>query len=68
MNKEQIIELISKRISEHKAEIDSCQKNIQIIDKNRQLEDIKKLMILKDKMLFHKGCLLCLEDLLKEIE
>ena len=71
MDKEQIIQVINKRINEHKQSLNEVAELVkeqqEKAKKTRSPEDAMKLMAGKDRILFDKACLLLLEDLLKEI-
>lgn len=67
---EKILSIIEKKISEHQTEINGAQN--ELLDKNSQLKnksvsEAAKLLVLKDKIMFHKAALLVLEDLKKDI-
>lgn len=70
----EIGEIIKKRVSEHEVEMVGCQQAVDAIlsqltnKSDRDIVTVNKLGILKDKMLFHKACKMCLEDLLNEIQ
>ena len=73
-----ITAIIEKKMKEHQFEIDGCNKvlpDLQIevkraIAKNKHDVPVyaQKVMIIKDKMTFHKACLWTLLDLKQEIE
>ena len=76
-----IKESLILKIKEHKNEILASQQAIDGIRKKTTLktkafadlsdqakQGVMQLGILKDKVLFHKACLACLQDLLTEIE
>lgn len=74
---EKIILIIENKIKEHRMEIEGCtsalpnlqtQANMAIEKKKHDVAVYgQKIMILKDKMLFHKACVMTLTDLLKDI-
>lgn len=74
---EKIVNLITKKIAEHQLEIDGCNKVLPELDAEvkraiaKKKHDVpvhaQKMMIIKDKMTFHKACMLTLKDLLEEI-
>lgn len=75
----EILQSIRNKITEHKnimTQIESdlgqmrslLQKLNEQGNKQDLMQESAKLLVLKDKMLFHKACVLVLEDLKKEIE
>jgi hypothetical protein len=71
MDKDQIVTLINTKLAEHKHEMVECAKYVptqqDLVKNNRNVKEAGKLMVIKDKLLFHKACVLLLEDLLKDI-
>lgn len=66
-----ISDLIDKKIKEHQYEIDNAQRDL--LDEKGQLKkksvaEAAKLLVLKDKIMFHKSALLVLEDLKEELK
>lgn len=59
---------LNKKIDEHKKEIELVNEQFAELKKEVSPQTAMKHMVLKDKIMFHKACLLCLEDLKKEIE
>lgn len=60
----EIITLINTKIEEHKKEIEACDIGLKaLLKKDKALDNAMKHMILKDKVIFHKACLLALNDL-----
>ena len=64
-------EIINKKIKEHQYEIDNAQKDL--LDekgklKQKSVAEAAKILVLKDKIMFHKSALLVLEDLKEEIK
>lgn len=72
LSNQEILNLIKNKEVEHKAEIVNCSKaldNLKLqVDANRSIELGTKYLVVKDKIMFHKACLLTLDDLKKEIE
>lgn len=71
MEKNNILNILYEKIKEHKSELEICQNNL--LDntnklKYKSIEEAAKLLVLKDKLLFHKVSLLVLEDLKVEVE
>ena len=72
MTNEDIINIIDRRIEEHKAEIVVCNAESDKLKEQRKtdkpnLELLQKLAVLKDRSLFNRASLLVLNDLKKEI-
>lgn len=73
MSKNQTLDLIEKRISEHKLEAAGSELNTQQLQKQAKenhrpnLQTLQKLAILKDKALFHKAAVMVLEELKEEL-
>ena len=73
MNNEKVINLIDKKISEHKLEIAGSELNTQKLQKEAKetirpdLQTLQRLAILKDKALFHKAATMVLENLKEEL-
>lgn len=69
MEKNKVIELIDKKIKEHQFEINGAQKDL--LDERGKLKksviEASKMLVLKDKMMFHKSAMLVLEELKQEI-
>lgn len=68
---DKVSQLIDKKIVEHQTEINGAQN--ELMDKNGQLKtksvaDAAKLLVLKDKIMFHKAALLVLEELKEDIK
>lgn len=68
-----IIKIIKNNIAEHEKELmlvqanmDGKQKNLTS-GKSPDIKELSKLAVLKDKLLFHKACKMCLEDLLEQV-
>jgi len=69
-----IIDVIKNNIAEHEKELllvqanmDGKQKNLTS-GKTPDITELSKLAVLKDKLLFHKACKMCLEDLLEQVK
>jgi len=72
-----IIESIGRKITEHEIEVNKCIEELESISKTlksnsykdeKSLTSAGKYFIVKDKLTFHKGCLLTLIELKKEVE
>lgn len=65
----EILILIDVKIAEHKREIDSTTEELKSIgrpsgaNRNTDIQNATKRLILKDKVLFHRACSLALHDL-----
>lgn len=81
MDKDKVLGIIRQKIGEHKYEMDQSQLNNHNIQ--REIDKAKEslhsspkeamikagnLMILKDKMMFHKACIATLEDVLEAVQ
>lgn len=66
-NQSEILHLIRTKISEHQIEIEGCVRDLGTLKKD-SLESATKYLVLKDKLVFHKAVVMCLEDLRQEIE
>lgn len=71
MEKSKVLEIIDKKIKEHQIEIDGCQNNL--LDEKGKLKyksvpEATKMLIIKDKLMFHKAASLALIELKNEIE
>lgn len=70
-----IKEIINNKLKEHSEEatqtieeITKLQKQAaSTTDKEKQIELVKQVMVIKDKMLFHKSCEMVLNELLGDI-
>lgn len=56
-----------KKIDEHKSIMDQLNFDLKNLVKDGKIESAMKHMVLKDKLLFHKACILTLDDVKKEI-
>jgi hypothetical protein len=64
-----IMNIINSNIKDHNNEIKEVEKALfEFQQQNRDIKVAQKVMILKDKALFHNACMLVLKDLLEEIE
>lgn len=65
-------EVLETKIKEHQAEIQLLQKELESVklsfSNNKTKENLGKLMVLKDRTLFHNSAVAVLEDLLKEFQ
>ena len=73
MEQSRITKLIETRIEEHQTEITGCEKEIEKLQvelkgTRRDIVAAGKIMVLKDKAMFHKGATMVLADLKKDIE
>ena len=68
MNRDEILKLIMKKIDEHFTAMEEVDKEIKALKKEKTIESAAKHMILKDKGVFHKACVMVLNDVLKEIK
>ncbi len=68
MNRDEIVQLIIKKVDEHFNVMNATNDEIKNLKKEKTIESAAKHMILKDKAIFHKACVLVLNDLLKEIK
>jgi hypothetical protein len=60
--------LIDKKTQEHQFEIEGCLLELdKLKGAERDISLVQKIMVLKDKMMFHKGALMILADLKKEL-
>ncbi len=71
MEKNKILEIIDKKLKEHQIEIDGCQNNL--LDERGKLRyksvpEATKMLIIKDKLMFHKACVLALTELKEEVK
>lgn len=73
MSQPNLMQIIEKRISEHKLETAGAELNTQALQKEAKenhrpnLQMLQKLAILKDKALFHKAAIMVLEELKEEL-
>lgn len=70
MDKKTITQLIDSKTKEHEAEIQACSKDLIRVHgvKPKDAEEAGKFLIIKDKVIFHKACIMALTDLKEEIE
>lgn len=81
MDKEKVLGIIKQKIAEHRYEMDQSQLNNESIQREMskakeslllERKDVimkaSKLVVLKDKAMFHKACIAALEDVLAEVE
>lgn len=71
MQKNDILEILNKKIKEHQIEIDGCQNNLldgQGKLKYKSVQEATKMLVLKDKLVFHRACISALVDLKEELE
>ena len=62
-----ILYTVDKKIKEHQFEMDGCLIELdKLKGSERDISLVQKIIVLKDKMMFHKGALMLLEDLKKE--
>lgn len=60
----EILNIINTKIDEHKKEVEACSGGLEALQKKEKaLDNAMKHMVLKDKIIFHKACLLVLNDL-----
>lgn len=63
--------IIKNKLIEHISETEAVQEAIEEARKkvkdNKDLLEAQNLMILKDKMMFHKACAMVLQDVLDDI-
>ncbi len=75
-----IKELINKKIDEHKIEVNGSNnlqgkvqtklealKNNTIVGTEDKIKAAQELMVLREKIIFHKSCIAVLQDLLEDI-
>ena len=66
-----ILKIINKKLAEHVTEVDAVQQEIEEkrtkAKESKDIDAARNLMILKDKMMFHKACAMILQDVLDEI-
>lgn len=71
-NQVEILQLIRTKISENQIEVEGCLQDLELLRKDKQsygsLDTAMKHAILKDKAMFHKAVIACLDDLKQEIE
>ena len=64
--------IINNKLIEHVSEIEATQQEIEIEQQkffdNKNVETARHMMILKDKILFHKACSMVLQELLDEAD
>jgi hypothetical protein len=68
MNRDEIVKMIMKKIDEHFTSMEEVNLELKTMKKEKTIESAAKHMILKDKAVFHKACVLVLNDVLKEIK
>jgi hypothetical protein len=68
LKKDDVILVIRKKIDEHFVSMEEVNTELKSLKKEKTLESASKHMVLKDKAMFHKACVLVLNDVLKEIE
>lgn len=64
-----LINIINIKIKENIDELEATQNEIDKIKKGLKRDDMesaRKMMILKDKLIFHKSCSLVLQDVIDE--
>lgn len=69
----EVVEIINKKIYEHVMEVEATQISLdKARDKNANkepaIETARNMMILKDKLMFHKACAMALADLLVDLK
>lgn len=74
----EIVQIVKDRISEHEKEMEATLAEQDKLKKGLEEEQKKghhalllqsnKIMILKDKALFHRACILCLKDILENLK
>jgi len=68
--KKSIENIIKAKLTEHIFETEAVQEAIEKarekVKDNKDLVEAQNLMILKDKMMFHKACAMVLQDVLDE--
>ena len=65
----EIKEKITKNIKDHIVEVEGCELELEKLNKAKKtLDTAQKIMVYKDKMLFHKACVLCLNQLKEELQ
>ena len=70
MDKNTVKTLIQSKIKEHEYEIKGCGKDLVSLKglKPKDAEEAGRLLILKDKIMFHKSCILALQDVEKDLD
>ena len=67
-----ILAIINKKLAEHVNEVDAVQQELEgkreKARENKDIDSARNLMILKDKMMFHKACSMILQDVLDDID
>lgn len=66
----EILIILTKKLEEHIAEVKGANEALEAAKKfgMKDITSATKLLVLKDKIMFHKACLAALDDLRKEIE
>ena len=65
MKKQQVIDIINKKIKDHDLEIIDTLAALDGLP--RKPEEAHKMVILKDKAMFHKACMATLQDLKEDV-
>lgn len=67
---EKTLKLIDTKIKEHKIEIDGAQKELmdERAKPQKSVVEAAKLLVLKDKAMFHRVAVQVLEDLKKDLQ
>lgn len=70
MESSKYLEIIDKKIKETQKELDNVVKDLQNVHgvKPRNAEEVGKLLVIKDRVLFFKSALMTLQDIRKQIE
>lgn len=71
-NQADILQLIRTKIAEHQIEVNGSLKDLELLKSDKKnygsLDTAMKFAILKDKAMYHKAVIACLDDLRQEIE
>ena len=69
MEKTQILNIINTKIKEHEAELKQVSQDVLQVHgiKPKNIEEAGKILVLKDKIIFHKAAIMALADLKQEV-